>query len=400
VTPYLSITSAEAGSGKTLLLEVLATIVPRPWLTGRTTAAVLPRKVEKVRPTLLLDESDTAFRGDKEYAAALHGILNSGYKRSGASTLCVGQGANIDFRDFSTFCPKAFAGLSKLPDTVRARSFAIRLVKIADEHVDEFTEEDAEPQAERLRDRLAAFALRGVDRLTCASPERLSGVDPRTKEISKPLLAVAELAGAEWSGRARRALIGLAGADSGDDPSIGVQLLRDIRTIFDGLNDDRISSTELLDKLAAMDESPWGEWRKGLPITQRGITKLLKPYGITKRQVRFGDETITRGYLSEQFEDAWKRHLRKKGTQTSNTGNNGTGMPETAPTEPVTEPFVLPVENAEKPHANAIVTGVTDTDTDMGARGCVSHREDPRPGCRYCCAPDDDPDEDLGDRDG
>ena len=110
VTPYLSISSAEPGSGKTLLLEVLAMLVPRPWLTGRTTAAVLPRKVEKVCPTLLLDESDTAFRGDKDYAAALHGILNTGYKRSGSSTLCVGQGANIDFRDFSTFCPKAFAG--------------------------------------------------------------------------------------------------------------------------------------------------------------------------------------------------------------------------------------------------------------------------------------------------
>ena len=129
VTPYLAISSAEAGSGKTLLLEALAMIVPRPWLTGRTTAAVLPRKVEKVCPMLLLDESDTAFRGDKDYAAALHGILNSGYKRSGTTTLCVGQGANIDFRDFSTFSPKAFAGIAKLPDTIRTRSFPIRLVK-------------------------------------------------------------------------------------------------------------------------------------------------------------------------------------------------------------------------------------------------------------------------------
>ena len=143
VTPYLAVSSAEPGSGKTLLLEVLAMLAPRPWLTGRTTAAVLPRKVEKVCPTLLLDESDTAFRSDKDYAAALHGILNSGYKRSGSSTLCVGQGANIDFRDFSTFCPKAFAGIAKLPDTVRARSFPVRLVKIADESVEEFDEEEA-----------------------------------------------------------------------------------------------------------------------------------------------------------------------------------------------------------------------------------------------------------------
>jgi Protein of unknown function (DUF3631)/Toprim-like len=432
VTPYLSITSAEAGSGKTLLLEVLATIVATPWLTGRTTAAVLPRKVDKVRPTLLLDESDTAFRGDKDYAVALHGILNSGYKRSGASTLCVGQGANIDFRDFSTFCPKAFAGIAKLPDTVRARSFAIRLVKLADEHVEEFTEEDAEPEAERLRDRLEAFALRGVDRLARSSPERLSGVDPRTKEISKPLLAVAELAGGEWPRRARRALGELAGADGGDDPSIGVQLLRDIRTVFDGMDTDRISSVELREGLTKMDESPWGEWRKGLPITQRGITKLLKPYGISKRDVRFGD-SHTKGYKREQFGDAWKRYLRTSPSQTRDTGDNGSSKPETAPSEPATEPSVSPVENAEKPHGKAYVAGVAGSDpvtradetpttledaildpveaekirarvngtwetddTDVepalvldytgngAARGCSSHPKAPVPGCRYC----------------
>ena len=225
-----AISSAEPGSGKTLLLEVLALLVPRPWLTGRTTAAVLPRKIEAVTPTLLLDESDTAFRGDKDYAAALHGILNTGYKRSGASTVCVGQGANIDFRDFSTYCPKAFAGIGQLPDTVRARSFAIRLEKIADEQVEEFDEEDAEPAAAALCDRLEGFALRGVDQLRGARPERPAGLSPRTKEISRPLLAIAELAGGEWPVMARRALAELGGAGVTEDESIGVELLATFAT--------------------------------------------------------------------------------------------------------------------------------------------------------------------------
>jgi len=67
-TPYLSITSPEKRSGKTRLLEVLATVAPKPWLTGRVTAAVLVRKIDGERPTLLLDESDAAFAGQKEYA--------------------------------------------------------------------------------------------------------------------------------------------------------------------------------------------------------------------------------------------------------------------------------------------------------------------------------------------
>jgi hypothetical protein len=82
-TPYLAITSAEKRSGKTTLLEVLELLVARPWLTGRTTTAALVRKVDKVdKVTVLLDESDAAFNGDKEYGETLRGVLNTGYRLS------------------------------------------------------------------------------------------------------------------------------------------------------------------------------------------------------------------------------------------------------------------------------------------------------------------------------
>jgi hypothetical protein len=60
----------------------------------------LVRKISAEQPTLLLDESDAAFAGDREYAEALRGVLNSGHSRDGAVSLCVGQGANITFKDF------------------------------------------------------------------------------------------------------------------------------------------------------------------------------------------------------------------------------------------------------------------------------------------------------------
>src|SRR5208283_1190664 len=104
-TPYLSITSAEKRCGKTLLLEVLDLLVAKPWKTARCSAAVLPRKIEAECPTLLLDESDTAFNGNKEYAEALRGILNSGHRRGGKTTICVPSGDAINYRDFGTFCP-------------------------------------------------------------------------------------------------------------------------------------------------------------------------------------------------------------------------------------------------------------------------------------------------------
>jgi hypothetical protein len=126
-TPYLAITSAEKRSGKTRLLEILELVVARPWLTGRVSAAALVRKIDAEAPTLLLDESDAAFAGDKEYSEALRGILNSGHRRGGKTSLCVGQGSNITFKDFSVFAPKAVAGIGKLPDTIADRSIPIRL---------------------------------------------------------------------------------------------------------------------------------------------------------------------------------------------------------------------------------------------------------------------------------
>ena len=63
--------------------------------------------------------------GEKEYAEALRGVLNTGHRRGGKASCCVGQGANITYKDFSTFCPKAIAGIGKLPDTVADRSIPI-----------------------------------------------------------------------------------------------------------------------------------------------------------------------------------------------------------------------------------------------------------------------------------
>jgi hypothetical protein len=123
----LAITSAEKESGKTRLLEVFETLVANPWFTGKVSAAVLTRKIDAQHPTLLLDESDAAFGGDKEYAEALRGVLNTGHRKGGKSSCCVGQGANTTFRDFSTFCPKAIAGIGKLPDTVAGRAISVRL---------------------------------------------------------------------------------------------------------------------------------------------------------------------------------------------------------------------------------------------------------------------------------
>ena len=81
-TPYLNIYSAMLRSGKTRLLEILKLLVRNAWFTGRTTASALVRKIDRFKPTLLLDESDAAFEAKNDYTEALRGILNTGFERT------------------------------------------------------------------------------------------------------------------------------------------------------------------------------------------------------------------------------------------------------------------------------------------------------------------------------
>lgn len=304
-TPYLSITSPEKRSGKTRLLEVLEQIVARPWLTGRITPAVLARKVDAEAPTLLLDESDAAFKSDKEYAETLRGILNSGHRRGGSTSCCVGQGANISYRDFSTFGAKAIAGIGKLPDTVADRAIAIRLKRRAPhEVVARFRFREVKAKAKPLRDALARWATANVAALTDARPDIPVALDDRAADGWEPLLAIADLVAGDWPERARRAALVLSAGGAREDDSTGVRLLADVRELFKG---NCMRSAVLATSLADLDAAPWGDWR-GKPLDARGLARLLKPHGITPKKIRFGEATA-QGYERADFEDAWTRYV-------------------------------------------------------------------------------------------
>jgi hypothetical protein len=171
-TPYLAVTSAEKQFGKSRFLEVLATVVKKPWLTGRVTPAVLIRKVDREHPTLLLDESDAAFASNKEYVEALRGILNTGHQRSGKASCCVGQGTDISYRDFSTFCAKVIAGIGNLPDTVADRAIPIRLKRAAPGiGVEKFREREVRDEATHLRASVETWCAFNAPKLRGARPE-------------------------------------------------------------------------------------------------------------------------------------------------------------------------------------------------------------------------------------
>lgn len=304
-TPYLHITSATKRAGKTRLLEVLEAIVRRPWLTGRTSAAALVRKIDVDAPSLLLDESDTAFGGDKDYAEALRGILNSGYKRSGKASLCVGKGADLSVRDFSTYSAKAIAGIGKLPDTIADRAIAIALKRrMVSEPVERWRERDGLAMTLPVRQRLVRWS--GTDTLTAlrvARPTLPAQLSDRAQDVWEPLLAIADMAGADWPALARRAAVALMGSVEDTDPA--VEMLTDIAS--EVLIDETrsvIPTAEIIAKLVALDHRAWATWKHDKPISPRGLARLLGPVGVHPTRLEH-----VRGYRRDAFDDAVARYL-------------------------------------------------------------------------------------------
>src|SRR5262249_43024474 len=114
----------------------------------------------------------------------------------------------------------------------------------------------------------------------------------------------------EWPARARRALVELC-AGKADDDTLGVQLLRDCRTVFKARAVDRLSSEDLLVGLIKIEESPWAEINNGKPLTKNGLARKLKPYGITSGTIRLEDGTTPKGYYRASFKDAWNRYVHE-----------------------------------------------------------------------------------------
>ena len=307
-TPYLSISSPEKRSGKTRIFEILELIVREPFKVDGTSSAALFHSIENDRPTLLLDEVDTTFKGDKEVAQAIRQILNAGSRRRGVIARMSGQGSNMEVKKYSVFCPKAFAGIGKktLPDTVLDRSIPIDVKrKTNNEKTDKLSLRKIYDEVAPLKARIKEWATYNevaVGQAIDADPEVPETLSDRAADGWEPLIAIAELAGSSWGSRAKHAATTLMKAE--DDGSQGVALLRDIHRVFkEQGNPEKITSSDLVTALRSIEESPWGAF----DFDARKIAYRLKPYGIEPGTHRFNPKNL-KGYRRQQFIDAWRRY--------------------------------------------------------------------------------------------
>ncbi|MDN5978108.1 DUF3631 domain-containing protein [Acidipropionibacterium jensenii] len=308
-TPRIAFLSPEPGSGKSRALEVTEPLVPNPIHAVNATPAYLFRKVSdpEGRPTILFDEIDTVFGPKAKDNEDLRGLLNAGHRKGAMAGRCVIRGKEVCTEELPAYAAVALAGLDDLPDTLMTRSVVVRMRRRKPgETVEPWRLRTCGADAQVIHDQLSEWAD-SVSHLAGASwPEMPEGVEDRDADVWEALLAVADMAGGRWPEKARAAATRLVAKSKKRPPSLGVLLLRDIRSAFSG-SDQKLATEDLLDKLTAMDEAPWSDLR-GKPLDSRGLARHLSKYGVASKNLRIGGR-VCRGYDAGDFTDPWDRYL-------------------------------------------------------------------------------------------
>ena len=304
--PRLCFWSPEKRCGKSLALEVVSHLLPNPLMTSSISSASLFRILDRDNSkVILIDESDTVFgrNGDKEKAEALRQLLNASFKRGQSVIRC--EPPKYEPREFKIFAPIALAGIgtSAIPETVADRALMIEMRRmLPNEQILEFESDEVEKYFFPIKEKLQNFATENESRYRELRPELpRESLNPRARDLWKPLYKVAECAGDEWIRKALLASVALSSGESDpEEASLSLRLLSDTREVF---TEDQITTKDLIERLRGLEESPWAYLERFNPSV---LAHLLKNYSIRPKPFSGGK---VRGYYRKSFEDSWSRYL-------------------------------------------------------------------------------------------
>lgn len=317
VATRLNFKSPEKRCGKTRAQDIVSALSHASISTANISPAALVHSIDPENPpTLHIDETDTVFGGSgggktADKAEDLRGIINAGHQRGRPYLRWDPIHRQMDA--LPTFCMVSLAGIGDLPDTIEDRSVVIPMRRRAKgEKVETFRYRRDTPALDQLRERLHAWVRTHVSELRAATPDM--PVDDRAADTWESLIAIADLAGDDWPDRARKTCRALCHeSERNADMHLHEELLSDMHVVFG--TEDKLSTVELIERLAAIEESPWAEFYNGVRIihvTDRQIATLLKQYNVKSKKIRVdGGTTGTRqGYLRVHLQDAWTRYCR------------------------------------------------------------------------------------------
>ena len=319
--PYLALSSPAPRCGKTRALEILELLVARPWRGTAPTEAALFRYIEARKPTLLLDEVEgLSKRHASDRDTAVLAILNAGYKKGQMVPRCVGN--SHELQEFHVYCPKAFAGIGRLPATLGDRSIVVLMQRRGrGEPVSRFRSEAVRKEAGPIRRLVEATvkALAGAIRETYAKLPDLFFLSDRDDEVFSPLFAVC---GALAPGRVKelqasaKALCDDKAADAVDD-SLALRLLDDLTRLWPE-GQEGWPTADILEALRTEPESPWG---CDFLLNPRRLARMLRPFEVVPRDIRT-DSGSRKGYVFEQVKVAHCRYVMDLSATSATTRMN------------------------------------------------------------------------------
>lgn len=357
ISPRLAILSPVKRCGKTTLLEILAKLLPRPLPTSNVTASVIFRVIEKLHPSLLIDEADSFMKENEE----LRGIVNSGHRRDSASVLR-NVGDDHEPRSFSTWSPMVIAAIGTLPDTIEDRSIVVSMRrKQPGETVQRLRWNSRHGEAVKVHlhavaRALARWSFDHTRRLKDIDPAIPNGLHDRAADNWSPLLTIANAIGEPWIEQANAAAVALSTGETKTEPR-GIELLRDLAELFKTDARERFPSQGLCDALALLEERPWGDYRRGKPISPVQLARLLKDFGIQSQSLRM-DVGVCRGYYREAFDDPFLRYLATTPPSDCYTATTRSQSGETPLFEVLQTPLCSTLKNPFNPAPRAVCSTV------------------------------------------
>lgn len=322
VTPYLNIQSPGPQCGKTRCLQLLQLLCPQgSWLTSAPEPRLFIRKLLALKPAEASNQEraqalpSAVFLDDREFtigSSNRHPIipfLNSGLRASERYLYPLDRSS---IREFSVFCPKAFAGIEPLPRNLAERCLSIHLQrKKTEEKVDSLDFSSAAVHAQPLIAWMKEWSAENFKRLAARfqlwSMQLTEAATLRQRELAKPLLLIADCVGGKWLDNAISSFRSLFIERETNSITDGLLLLSDLRTVFREYRDPAYFATrDLVPYLRQLENRPWNQWRSG---PAHRLANLLRPFGIGSHDQRLSSNAVIKVYRCEDLQDAWSRYL-------------------------------------------------------------------------------------------
>lgn len=321
ITPRLQLKSVVKQSGKSTGIDLLKQVTPKAIEVETVSPSFIFRAIERVRPTLLLDEADRYLK-DKNNAE-LVAVVNAGAKRGATAGRCWGD--NQEPRLYDCHAPVALAGIGTLPGTIEDRAIQIVMKRrMRDELVQPF-DDAAMQKAERLQRQAARWCADRATELRDVRPD-MAPLFNRAADRWRALYAIAEVAGGEWPKLVRETMQAVTVMADDDADNLAERLLADVKQIFDDVAAEdaerrktepshtirtELPTAKIVDLLVEMLDRPWPEMGKSRkPLTATRLTQMLGRFRIPRSRLgKDGDSSRPWGYRLTDFDDAFRRHL-------------------------------------------------------------------------------------------